>query len=227
MFRLRPFLLSVFCLALVFASIPAQAGRVRGTAVKVTFTDLPTDKVVSDNLPGSDGSTAYINGVEAVTASFDTTGLTIKLGRARPAEYTRHIHYNFASTATFGADGSECTSWTPPATAWGPELSTVYASPIGVTFDAMAVGQVADAKVHFDTAEGNASDWLIRFDTSLYPASSYATVTRVSATKWTISADGSDVAVLVEPPTRQLPDGVMHGYFYLPFSFDVDTNLAP
>jgi hypothetical protein len=224
MVRLRSLVFVALCLAFALASIPAEAGRVRGTPVQVTFSDLSTDAITSDGQPGGDASPVYINAYEGVTATYDATGLRLKLGAARPREWSRTIHFGFATDATCCAAG--CAAPTPPAMSWAPSKTTVYATPVGVAMADMPIGEpplvpATDATIHFDTEETRMT-YLVRFDPSMYAQSTYAHVVRVDADTWRFWADEDDVAVLVEPPTRQNPGGIDHGCYFMPFTITVD-----
>lgn len=225
MVRFRSLVFAVIALVTILtAGIPAEAGKIRGTAIRVTFGDAPSDMITSDaqSQPtgGVDGQASYVNDVEGVTAVYDTTGVTLTMGRTRPVDYTRSVDFLFTEHATVGFDGSLCDSWTPFVELWMPQAS-IFATPIGTTLDDMAVGATVPATVAFDLDAGH-DVWMLRFDNAMYPASSNAMVTRVDADTWTFSVGPGDVAQLLEPPDRKNPSGVSHGYYFMPFSFTVD-----
>lgn len=102
-----------------------------------------------------------------------------------------------------------------PVDAAGTHLANGFLDvPIGATMN-------ATAKINFPDPSGRALVWTVRFNPTLYPGSSYVSVTRIDANTWAVEANGSQVAKLVASPdggTRKQTD---EGSFAMPFRVTV------
>lgn len=179
------------------------------------------DRLQGDGLPyvGSTGG-AYLD------ASYDFYFLV-------PSTSGRRVYLDFSARVGSPTCGSSCTMnftevWAGPSSAAMSPAS--MANPVDANgtalpngFYGIPQGSAANAEFKFNFLDSTGKiRYTVRMNPSLYPGTSYVTVTRTDANAWTIEAGPDAVAALESQSTKtgQAPK-ILEGYFSMPFKITV------
>jgi hypothetical protein len=154
----------------------------------------------------SDGGGAYIHGTAGVTAVIVPLGnLQLKTGTVRTfwLDFQGCVHEESCSPPSFLDDFRQGYMTT--------SCPTALPNMVRGTF------QDCNLNVHFTADQ---LGWFIRFG-EYEGRTDPATVTRVSATSWTIDVPGGGIALLQSYPLKGRVTYADHGYFYMPVNLTV------
>ena len=169
------------------ASSPQGQGKPTNTPASLTLADRVGDAITSD------GGGTYSDGVGGVLCQLLSGGqLSLNLENA-----ARNLNFDLNGRIS----GS------------GPTGTLSDHTKVAVSDIAgMAVGSSKLTRGIFNTSVGQ-----FNFDSAADSLTNSVSVTRISATTWTVETGAGDVAVLVRPDPNKPNKSVKVGYYHLPF----------